>query len=216
MTPLSSCGKRQKPGDTPQNALCNEFDEFQSWTQLKDNREHKEQDAMERILHQWYVLYLSMHILHLFISNLEVKSHAIRILISLESSIISDTLVLGPKEIDGCFWMLLFMESSLECCFLLVLTLQIMLVHDRYIYTDRKPFESLPNDYSCPVCAAPKRRFKPYELPVAKNANDVRVRKARKEELKKSDSALGSGLPVAIAFGIVGLIGTFVYLNSTL
>jgi hypothetical protein len=150
MTPLSSCGKRQKPGDTPQNALCNEFDEFQSWTQLKDNREHKEQDAMERILHQWYVLYLSMHILHLFISNLEVKSHAIRILISLESSIISDTLVLGPKEIDGCFWMLLFMESSLECCFLLVLTLQIMLVHDRYIYTDRKPFESLPNDYSCP------------------------------------------------------------------
>jgi rubredoxin len=60
-----------------------------------------------------------------------------------------------------------------------------------YIYTDRKPFESLPNDYSCPVCAAPKRRFKPYELPVAKNANDVRVRKARKEELKKSDSALG-------------------------
>jgi hypothetical protein len=43
----------------------------------------------------------------------------------------------------------------------------------------------------CAVCAAPKRRFKPYELPVAKNANDVRVRKARKEELKKSDSALG-------------------------
>jgi hypothetical protein len=43
----------------------------------------------------------------------------------------------------------------------------------------------------CAVCAAPKRRFKPYELPVAKNANDVRVRKARKEELKKSDLALG-------------------------
>jgi hypothetical protein len=148
MTPLSSCGKRQNLA--LQNALWNEFDECQSWTQLKDYREHKEQDAMERILHQWYVLYLSMHILHLFISNLEVTSHAIRILISLEDSIISDALVLGPKEIDGCFWMLVFMESSLECCFLLVLTLQIMLVHDRYIYTDRKPFESLPNDYSCP------------------------------------------------------------------
>lgn len=49
MTPLSSCGKRQKPGDALQNALCNEFDECQSWTQLKDNREHKEQDATERI-----------------------------------------------------------------------------------------------------------------------------------------------------------------------
>lgn len=150
MTPLSSSGERQKPGDALQNALYNEFDECQSWTQLKDNREHKEQDETERILHQWYVLYLSRHILHLFISNLEVTSHAIRILISLEGSIISDTLVLGPKEIDGCFQMLVFMESSLECCFLLVLTLQIMLVHDRYIYTDRKPFESLPNDYSCP------------------------------------------------------------------
>jgi hypothetical protein len=102
MTPLSSCGKRQKPGNALQNALCNEFDECQSWTQLKDNREHKEQDATERIFHQWYVLYLSRHILHLFISNLEVTSHAIRILISLEGSIISDTLVLGPKEIDGC------------------------------------------------------------------------------------------------------------------
>jgi hypothetical protein len=101
-------------------------------------------------LHQWCVLYLSMHILHLFISNLEVTSHAIRILISLEGSIISDALVLGPKEIGGCCRMLVFMELSLECCFLLVVTLQIMLVHDRYIYTDRKPFESLPNDYSCP------------------------------------------------------------------
>jgi hypothetical protein len=38
------------------------------------------------------------------------------------------------------------------------------------------------------VCAAPKRRFKPYDAPVARNANDQAVRKGRKAELKASDN----------------------------
>ncbi|KAL2630259.1 hypothetical protein R1flu_014945 [Riccia fluitans] len=64
-----------------------------------------------------------------------------------------------------------------------------------YIYNDRQPFEKLSSDYSCPVCAAPKRRFKPYDSPVGRNANDTAVRKARKEELKKLDSAFGVAVP---------------------
>ncbi|EFJ28968.1 hypothetical protein SELMODRAFT_146861 [Selaginella moellendorffii] len=82
-----------------------------------------------------------------------------------------------------------------------------------YIYNDRTPFSKLPNDYSCPVCLAPKRRFKPYGEPVARNANSTDVRKARKEQLKKANSNLGSALPVAIAVGLAILAGTYFYLN---
>lgn len=82
-----------------------------------------------------------------------------------------------------------------------------------YIYSDRKPFDKLPDDFRCPVCAAPKRRFKPYEQPVAQNANQLDVRKARKEQLK-NDAALGNALPVAIVVGVAALVGIFLYLNS--
>lgn len=83
-----------------------------------------------------------------------------------------------------------------------------------YIYNDRKPFEKLPSDYSCPVCAAPKRRFKPYEAPVARNANDQSVRKARKTELKQADATVGAALPIGIAVGVAALIGVYIYVNS--
>lgn len=85
-----------------------------------------------------------------------------------------------------------------------------------YIYNDRRtPFESLPaSDYSCPVCQAPKRRFKPYTAPVARNANDLAVRKARKEGLKASDTAVGSALPGVILAFLVFLVGITVYLNN--
>ncbi|KAG0581760.1 hypothetical protein M758_3G004600 [Ceratodon purpureus] len=85
-----------------------------------------------------------------------------------------------------------------------------------YIYNDRKSFESLSSDYSCPVCLAPKRRFKVYDAPVARNANDMSVRKARKEDLKKANAAIGQALPIGIAVGLLLIVGTFVYLNSTL
>eukprot|EP00897_Mesotaenium_endlicherianum_P004702 jgi/Mesen1/425/ME000100S10662 len=81
-----------------------------------------------------------------------------------------------------------------------------------YIYDARQAFEKVSDDYRCPVCQAPKRRFKPYTKPVAKNANDLSVRKARKEENKES----GNPLPVVIGAILAGLVGTFFYLNSQL
>ncbi|KAJ6845340.1 uncharacterized protein M6B38_289865 [Iris pallida] len=55
-----------------------------------------------------------------------------------------------------------------------------------YIYNDRTPFEKLPDGYFCPVCGAPKRRFRPYEPKVTKDANSLDVRKARKEQLRET------------------------------
>ncbi|OWM89095.1 hypothetical protein CDL15_Pgr023941 [Punica granatum] len=49
-----------------------------------------------------------------------------------------------------------------------------------YIYNERTPFEKLPDNYFCPVCGAPKRRFKPYLPAVTNNANDTDMRKASK------------------------------------
>ncbi|KAL2463021.1 uncharacterized protein Fot_54258 [Forsythia ovata] len=83
-----------------------------------------------------------------------------------------------------------------------------------YIYNDRTPFEKLPDKYFCPVCGAPKRRFRPYEPPVTKNANDMDARKARKSQLKR-DEAIGRALPIAIVVGIAALAGLYFYLNSS-
>ncbi|CAI9113761.1 OLC1v1014430C1 [Oldenlandia corymbosa var. corymbosa] len=83
-----------------------------------------------------------------------------------------------------------------------------------YIYNDRTPFEKLPDKYFCPVCGAPKRRFKPYEPKVTKDANDLNVRKARKAELQR-DEAVGKALPIGIAVGVVALAALYFYLNST-
>ncbi|XP_038880713.1 uncharacterized protein LOC120072320 isoform X2 [Benincasa hispida] len=82
-----------------------------------------------------------------------------------------------------------------------------------YIYNDRTPFDKLPDKYFCPVCGAPKRRFRPYEQSVTKNANEFDVRKARKAEIQK-DEAIGKVLPIAAAVGIVALVGLYLYLNS--
>ncbi|ERN06124.1 hypothetical protein AMTRI_Chr06g192680 [Amborella trichopoda] len=82
-----------------------------------------------------------------------------------------------------------------------------------YIYNDRTPFEKLPDKFLCPVCGAPKRRFRPYELSVAKNPNDTDVRKARKAQIKR-DEAVGRALPVGIVIGVVGLAGLYFYLNN--
>ncbi|KAJ1404988.1 Rubredoxin-like domain [Sesbania bispinosa] len=82
-----------------------------------------------------------------------------------------------------------------------------------YIYNDRTPFEKLPDKYFCPVCGAPKRRFKPYAPAVTKNANDTTVRKARKAEIQR-DEAIGKALPIAIVVGIAALAGLYFYLNS--
>ncbi|KAL6654162.1 hypothetical protein ACP70R_007627 [Stipagrostis hirtigluma subsp. patula] len=82
-----------------------------------------------------------------------------------------------------------------------------------YIYNERTPFEKQPDKYFCPVCGAPKRRFKPYQPAVSKNANATDVRKARKEQLKK-DEAIGQALPIAIVVGVIALAGLYFYLNG--
>ncbi|KAF7840213.1 uncharacterized protein G2W53_008695 [Senna tora] len=82
-----------------------------------------------------------------------------------------------------------------------------------YIYNDRTPFDKLPDNYFCPVCGAPKRRFKAYAPAVTKDANSTEVRKARKAQLKK-DEAVGNVLPIAVVVGIVALAGLYFYLNS--
>ncbi|WOL11635.1 hypothetical protein Cni_G20399 [Canna indica] len=82
-----------------------------------------------------------------------------------------------------------------------------------YIYNDRTPFEKLPDKYFCPVCGAPKRRFRPYEPSVTKNANETDVRKARKAQIKR-DEAVGKALPVAIVIGVAGLAALYFYLNN--
>ncbi|KAL0319031.1 UNVERIFIED_CONTAM: hypothetical protein Sangu_2059300 [Sesamum angustifolium] len=64
------------------------------------------------------------------------------------------------------------------------------------------------------VCGAPKRRFRPYAPAVTKDANNIDVRKARKEQIKK-DEAIGQALPFAIALGAAALAGLYFYINST-
>lgn len=49
---------------------------------------------------------------------------------------------------------------------------------------------SLTSNCVFAVCAAPKRRFRPYMPDVSKNVNDKDVRKARKAELQR-DEAVG-------------------------
>lgn len=44
--------------------------------------------------------------------------------------------------------------------------------------------------YGVAVCGAPKRRFREYTPKVTKDANDLQVRKARKEQIKR-DEAIG-------------------------
>ncbi|KAK3183277.1 hypothetical protein Dsin_030563 [Dipteronia sinensis] len=83
-----------------------------------------------------------------------------------------------------------------------------------YIYSDRKPFDKLPDNYFCPVCGAPKRRFRVYAPPVSKNANEIDVRKARKAQLQR-DEAIGQALPIAIGVGVVALAALYFYLNNT-
>ncbi|KAL0710418.1 hypothetical protein Bca4012_017396 [Brassica carinata] len=91
--------------------------------------------------------------------------------------------------------------------------ISVLLVH-RYIYNDRTPFDKLPDNYFCPVCAAPKRRFRPYMPDVSKNVNDKDVRKARKAELQR-DEAVGKALPIAIAVGVLALAALYFYVNNT-
>ncbi|KAI6675789.1 hypothetical protein NL676_003695 [Syzygium grande] len=82
-----------------------------------------------------------------------------------------------------------------------------------YIYSDRTPFDKLPDNYFCPVCGAPKRRFRAYEPAVAKNANATDARMARKAQIQR-DEAIGRFLPIGVAVGAIALAALYFYLNS--
>ncbi|XP_062027568.1 uncharacterized protein LOC133743603 [Rosa rugosa] len=84
-----------------------------------------------------------------------------------------------------------------------------------YIYNERTPFQKLPDNYYCPVCGAPKRRFRVYQPPVTKDANNKDFRKARKAQLQR-DETIGKALPIAIAVGVVALAGLYFYLNNSI
>lgn len=84
-----------------------------------------------------------------------------------------------------------------------------------YIYKDRTPFEKLADKYFCPVCGAPKRRFRPYAQPVGKNVNDTSVRKARKEEIKIEEDA-NTTLVLVSGLGVGAFVAAYLYLNSQL
>ncbi|EEF51680.1 uncharacterized protein LOC8275479 [Ricinus communis] len=83
-----------------------------------------------------------------------------------------------------------------------------------YIYNERTPFEKLPDKYFCPVCGAPKRRFRQYTPTVNKNDNQTDTRKARKAQIQR-DEAIGRALPIAIVVGVVALAGLYFYLSSS-
>ncbi|KAI5657433.1 hypothetical protein M9H77_26226 [Catharanthus roseus] len=57
-----------------------------------------------------------------------------------------------------------------------------------YIYTLQKPFEEQPEDYACPQCIAPKKRFARYDVNTGK--------------------AIGGGLPpIGVIIGLIAGIG---------
>jgi rubredoxin len=54
-----------------------------------------------------------------------------------------------------------------------------------YIYDESTAWEKLPNNYKCPVCSSPKRRFKPYN---GGGKNDPKSMKARMQGLKAGNA----------------------------
>ncbi|XP_027160512.1 uncharacterized protein LOC113761639 [Coffea eugenioides] len=56
-----------------------------------------------------------------------------------------------------------------------------------YIYTLTKPFDEQPDDYACPQCRAPKKRFARYDVTTGK--------------------AVGGGLPIGVILGLIAGIG---------
>ncbi|KAL1301265.1 hypothetical protein HN51_045930 [Arachis hypogaea] len=120
------------------------------------------------------------------------------------------TLLLNPKQMHN-------LTSTTPRISMRVASKQTYICRDcGYIYNERTPFEKLPDKYFCPVCGAPKRRFRPYAPAVTKNANDTDVRKARKDEIKREE-AFEKAVPIAVAVGIVVLAaGFYFYLNSSI
>ncbi|KAL4418961.1 hypothetical protein ABPG77_000874 [Micractinium sp. CCAP 211/92] len=88
-----------------------------------------------------------------------------------------------------------------------------------YIYDGSDgAFDKLPNSYRCPVCNAPKRRFKPYAG--GSGRNDAKSMNARWEAMQKGSSGAAAkegsnaGLLAGLGVGVVGLVALYAYLSS--
>lgn len=86
-----------------------------------------------------------------------------------------------------------------------------------YIYDDSTPFDKLPSSYKCPVCSAPKRRFKVY---AGSGKNDPKSMKARMADIKanggnaSSSGGDSSSAAVIVGVGAVALAALYFVLNG--
>eukprot|EP00899_Mesostigma_viride_P011910 jgi/Mesvir1/2071/Mv02324-RA.1 len=81
-----------------------------------------------------------------------------------------------------------------------------------YIYDGRKaPFSELPKDYKCPVCQAPKRRFKKYTKPAGGNSQKEMA--ARMETME--DTPTSPLLLVGAAVAAAALFALYTSLNAS-
>jgi rubredoxin len=85
-------------------------------------------------------------------------------------------------------------------------------------YILEEPLDKLPNSYKCPVCQAPKRRFKPWS---GSGRNDAKSMAARMKTLKSgggeasSSGGGGSSGAIAVVAGGAVLLGAlYFYLSS--
>ncbi|PRW58553.1 Rubredoxin-like superfamily [Chlorella sorokiniana] len=88
-----------------------------------------------------------------------------------------------------------------------------------YIYDGSEgPFDKLPSSYRCPVCSAPKRRFKPYAAGGGKN--DAKSMNARYERMQSEGGSKGGSKVDGGAFLAAGvaaaaaLAGLYFFLSS--
>eukprot|EP00882_Tetradesmus_deserticola_P002690 GHRQ01002861.1.p1 GENE.GHRQ01002861.1~~GHRQ01002861.1.p1 ORF type:complete len:139 (+),score=27.73 GHRQ01002861.1:376-792(+) len=87
-----------------------------------------------------------------------------------------------------------------------------------YIYAGKEAFDKLPNSYRCPVCNAPKRRFRPTEAK-SRNNDEKAMRSrmgtmARGEDDGKFDEGDKSFFVTAAVGGAVLLGALYLFLNS--
>eukprot|EP00884_Botryococcus_braunii_P008232 jgi/Botrbrau1/1740/Bobra.116_2s0080.1 len=80
-----------------------------------------------------------------------------------------------------------------------------------WIYDGREPFDSLPASFKCPVCKAPKRRFKSTAQGGANTKAAMDARFAALKGGKSSSAAEKSDPPVALLAGAGAVILALAY-----
>lgn len=81
-----------------------------------------------------------------------------------------------------------------------------------YLYPGND-FADLPNSYSCPVCAAPKKRFRQYQGNVSRS-NDNKTMATRRDALREQLAARGESVGEDNTFLLVTAAGAFAFLGA--